>query len=401
MTPFIVLAVWLALNVAATRSLLGLGDRLRMPRMRIAMVWILPFMGAVMSLLETSAARRELRAEGRAAPAREHEPAPGEVSAVGVTAFALRQHLSDVNGFAMLDWRAAQAWLDAIPDDDARSAARVDLHRAWLEHLRDALGDAFWLHESDDVLILSSLEDAIVGAMSRYVSSTRKRIAQTLASLARFPHGLKSVVLVVDDEESYYRYIGMFYPAEGEFALSGGTFIDMGCPHFVVRRAELSAVESVIAHELTHSALAHLGLPLWIDEGLAVNTEHRIAGAHRGLHTPRQLHAKHVEFWNDDLIQQFWSGVSFRRTDDGNMLSYDLARIMVAQMGRSWPAFERFAATARREDAGDRAAREHLELDLGAYVSLMFEREPSAEWRPSVRAPASNRAALPADGLQA
>ena len=175
-------------------------------------------------------------------------------------------------------------------------------------------------------------------------------------------------------------------------------FIDAGCPHFVVRRAELSAIEPVIAHELTHSALSHLRLPRWLDEGLAVNTEHRIAGAHRGLHTPRQLHAKHLQFWNDETIQQFWSGESFFRTDDGNMLSYDLARIMVAQMGRAWPPFERFATDAARADAGASAAREHMELDLGAYVSLMFEREPSEAWRPAVESSEPETAeAAPAD----
>jgi hypothetical protein len=236
-------------------------------------------------------------------------------------------------------------------------------------------------------MILSSLEPAIVDAMSRYVTTTRKRVARTLGALANFPAGLKSIVLVLDDEDAYYRYVSMFDPSEGEFALSGGSFINMSCPHFVVRRDNLSAVEPVIAHELTHSALAHLELPLWIDEGLAVNTEHRTAGAHRGLHTAKQLHAKHVAFWNDELIQQFWSGASFRRTDDGNMLSYDLARIMVAQMGRRWPAFERFAQGARRADAGASAARAHLELDLGTYVSLMFEREPTAAWSPALPDP--------------
>ncbi len=307
--------------------------------------------------------------------------------AADVPAFPLRSFLADVDGFAMLDWRAAEAWLRTIADASARSAARVDLHRAWLAHLRDSLGGAQWLHESDAALVLSSLEPAVVGALSRYVAGARKRIAGTLGALVGFPAGLKSVVIVLDDEDAYYRYVSTYHSGEGEFALSSGMFIAGGCPHFVVRRADLSSIEPIIAHELTHSALSHLRLPRWLDEGLAVDTEHRIAGAHRGLHTPRQLHAKHVEFWNDETIQQFWSGESFFRSDDGNMLSYDLARIMVAQMGRDWPSFERFAAHAARADAGASAAREHMELDLGAYVSLMCDREPDEAWRPGVAAP--------------
>jgi hypothetical protein len=42
---------------------------------------------------------------------------------------------------------------------------------------------------------------------------------------------------VLDSEEDYYRYVSIYYPSEGEFALSGGMFIHAGCPHFVVVRA--------------------------------------------------------------------------------------------------------------------------------------------------------------------
>ena len=386
MIPFLFLAGWLVLNVLATRRLWRLRDRVHMARMRVAMVWVVPYMGAGMALLETAWARRELNAQSAGSPAPTREAASDEVQGIGVAAFPVCAHLQVVDGFALMDWLATARWLGTIAEADARDLARVDLHRAWLEHLRDSLGDTFWLHESDDAMIVSSLEPAVAAAMSRYVATTRKRVAQTLGALARFPSGLKHVVLVMDDEEAYYAYISLYGSDDGEQAFSGGCFINAGCPHFVVRRADLSAVEPVIAHELTHNALAHLRLPLWVDEGLAVNTEHRIAGAHRGPHTPRELHAKHVAFWNDETIQQFWSGASFRRPDDGNLLSYDLARIMVAQMGRAWPAFERFAQSAERDDAGAASARVHLELDLGAYVGLMCEREPSEAWQPVVAA---------------
>jgi len=383
MTPYVVLAAWLALNVLATRSLWRLRHRLRMAGMWIAMAWLVPFMGAGMALVEVRNARRQLAAEDAPVHSIPQEPAPEEVQGAGVEPFPLRAHLHAAHGFLLVDWPAAMRWLATIADADARALARMDLHRAWLEHLRDAVGGASWVHEGDDAMILSSLEPGVAAAMSRYVSTARKRVAQTLGALAHFPPGLKSVVLVMDDEDAYYAYISLYGSSDGEQAFSGGCFIDAGCPHFVVRRADLSAVEPVVAHELTHSALAHLHLPLWVDEGLAVNTEHRIAGAHRGLHTPRQLHAKHVAFWNEETIQQFWTGDSFRRSDDGNLLSYDLARIMVAQMGRSWPAFERFAQAAGRGDAGAASARSHLGLDLGAYVALMCEREPPSAGQPA------------------
>ncbi|WP_341676785.1 hypothetical protein [Niveibacterium sp. SC-1] len=384
MTPLLFVAFWLALNVLVTRRLWLLRHRLHATGMRIAMVWLVPFIGAGISLLDTVSAKRQLAAEQAPVRVWAHEPAPDEVPGVGVGSFPLRSHLIIAHGFALVDWSAAEDWLSTIANANDRDSARLDLHRAWLEHLRESLGETFWLHESDDALIVSSLDPALVAAMSRFVATTRQRVPLTLGALASFPPQLKSVVLVMDNEDAYYAYSSLYGAADGEQALSGGCFINAACPHFVVRRADLSVIEPVIAHELTHSALTHLRLPLWLDEGLAVNTEQRIVGARQGLYTPRELRQKHVAFWNDASIQQFWTGASFHRPDDGNLLSYDLARILVAQMSHAWPAFERFVLAAEREDAGAASARAHLSFDLGAYVRLVCEREPDGSWQPTV-----------------
>lgn len=384
MLPFAALVALLALNVLAMRDVRRMGDRVHAPRARIVWIWILPFLGGLSSLIENAAIRRSQPTAESASGEREQNAAPEQVHVPGAAPFELRSRLVSANGFVLVDWRAAGAWLATIADESARAGARVDLHRAWLSHLCECSHEGFRVHESDDVMILSSLEPDAVRALGRHVTMTRKRVAQLLGALASFPPGLKSVVLVLDDEEAYYRYVSIYYPGGGEFALSGGMFIDAGCAHFVVRRAELRAIEPTIAHELTHSALAHLKLPRWLDEGLAVNTEHKLAGASRGPFTPRQLHERQRAFWTDERIQEFWSGESFFRNDDGNLLSYELARIMVAQMGRSWPAFEQFAKHAQREDSGAAAARDHMSLDLGAYASLIVEREPSEAWAPAI-----------------
>jgi len=179
----------------------------------------------------------------------------------------------------------------------------VQSHRAWLMHLHEMLGPRFWLYETDDAFVLSSLEERVARATARCIANARKKVAHVLGGLAHFPEGEKSVLLVMDDEEWYY-----------------------------------------------HSALAHPAL--WLDEGIAVNTEHKIAPTGRGLYTPQE-------------IQEFWSGQSFARTDDGNMLSYELARVIVEQLAKSWESFERFVSHARREDAGAAAAAEHLGVDPG------------------------------------
>jgi hypothetical protein len=48
-----------------------------------------------------------------------------------------------------------------------------------------------------------------------------------------------------------------------------------GLQHFITTKADLRSIEPVIAHEMTHACVQHLPLPLWLNEGLAVNTEQR------------------------------------------------------------------------------------------------------------------------------
>jgi len=214
------------------------------------------------------------------------------------------------------------------------------------------------------------------------VAATRRRVEKLLGGLARFPAQQKSILIVLDSEEDYYHYVSIYYPDGGEFSRSGGMYIHFGCPHFVAVRAGLAAIEPVIAHEMTHSALAHLRLPTWLDEGIAVNTEHKLAGAGRLPHTPREVHQMHLRFWNPATIQEFWTGASFHRTDDGHLLSYELARVIVEQMARDWEAFQAFVATAARQDGGAAAAGMALGVDLGAYVGALLQVDDSAGWAP-------------------
>lgn len=398
MPALFVFVCLIVLNLWMTRRILRVGDPLEKKGLYIAMVWIAPFIGA---LMVHGQVRPYEQHEAPATPAT-HEPAepvPHELSAPGVPTLMLASHMGSVNGFPLMDWAAVEDWLAVIEDPTARQQARQLSVRAWLLHMREVLGPHFSLQESDDAFVLSSLDSAVAIATANYVSKARKGIARVLGKLAQFPPDQKSVVLVVDDEDWYYHYVGVYYPDEGEFAFSGGMFINAGCPHFVVRRADLATIEPVIAHELTHSAVHHLQLPLWLDEGLAVNTEHKIAGATRGLHTPHQMHAQHRSFWGEVEIQQFWSGESFSRPDEGNALSYDLARVMVQQMAGTWHPFEDFVLNAARGDAGAAAAQMHLGVDLGAYVCALFEKEPSSAWSPRDRALALSMDERPAQSL--
>ena len=375
------LVALVALNGWATRLVLAAPGGLGIPKgMLIAGIWLIPIAGAF-------SAKGQIPVEGRPpqAPRRGTEgPAPEALAGRGTGPFVIADHLTVVDNVPVLDWRALHEWAQAQHPGDAQAAAQAidEGRRAWLLQLRDVLGPHAHLHATADAYILSTLDDRVLRATAKYISTARQRISRVLGDLARFPPGERSILVVLDSEEDYYRYVSIYYPDSGEFSFSGGMHIDAGCPHFVLVRADLSAAEPVIAHELTHSALAYLRLPRWLDEGLAVNTEYKVAGAKRLLQTPHELHEMHLRFWNPDRIQGFWSGASFDRTDDGNLLSYELARILVEQMAGQWEGFAEFVRTARREDAGATAAQAALSIDLGSHAAALLEVPASDAWSP-------------------
>ncbi len=303
----------------------------------------------------------------------------------------------DGDGLPLFDWHAVRAWLapllpggGAKTDADAAAAnhAWVAAERAWLQHLNVALGEPYWLLEDEQAFVLSSLTPRMARAALAYVAQTNKRIVHVLNGLAENSHGGKDILLVFDDQDSYYRYHALYGPA-GDSSLSGGCFVDAGCGHFVTRKADdLMAIEPVIAHELTHANLAHLPLPLWLNEGLAVNTEQRLAPRQRQPYAGRsidmQLRARHQRFWGDAELQQFWNGQSFARQDEGNELSYDLARILVKELGRDWPQLRDFALAADARDGGEAAAQTHLQLSLGELAGRLLQKDDSLNpaWAP-------------------
>lgn len=306
-----------------------------------------------------------------------------EVTADGVAGFSISPHLSSDSGFPLLDWQAAQAWVESIPAVEARAPAWLHLERAWLEHMQSALGPSYGLRESDSSLLLSTLEPNIASATLAYMSKTLQRVVHVLDGIAQVSDWGKDILIVFDDDETYYRYVSHCYPTDGEFAGSGGMYINAGCGHFATVKSDLHAIEPVIAHEMTHGCVGHLPIPAWLNEGLAVNTEQRLSPGGRPMLTPQQMHAMHRAFWADAEIQEFWSGKSFLRTDDGNMLSYDLARILVSQLSADWSRFRSFVLSANLADAGAAAAAEHLQIDLGAAASALLERESATNWAPN------------------
>lgn len=311
------------------------------------------------------------------------EESPREVALEGNPPFPLRDHLSFYNGLPFLDWEAARPWIDASSSDALQGQAWNACERAWLLHMRDALGDTFRLDELGDAALVSSLEPRLAQATLEFMQRTSRRIAKVLDGITEVQEWGKDILIVFDDQDSYYNYVSHYYQEDGEYSLSGGMCLVRDCVHFVIVKDELHSIEPVIAHEMTHGMLTHLSLPLWLDEGLAVNTEQRICPKRLDYHRLNEFKIKRAQFWGENEIQEFWSGDSFSRPDEGNELSYDLARMMVEQMAQDWDSFRQFVLAAEATDAGAKAAQAYLHIDLGDFVTSLLDRPASDAWVPN------------------
>jgi hypothetical protein len=315
--------------------------------------------------------------------ARTRVAAPVEIpSDAGSAPLRIVDHLWGHDGLPILDWPAIEAWLSGLPSDEIRAVAKADCQRAWLLHLRDSLGGPYEVHESAQCFLLAPYTGKPAEETLKFVARTRGRIEATLEGLAQNRPTDREILIVFENPEAYYRYVAHAYPDQGEFSFSSGMFLHAGCPHFVTTHDEMHTVERVIAHEMTHASLAHLRIPLWLNEGIAVNTEDRLMGRLSKQFTPAEMRDKHLAFWSEETIQEFWSGASFHRSDEGNLLSYDLGQILVEILAPDWPRFSAFVQAADYEDSGNSAARVHLGMELGDAVASMFERPSSKGWRP-------------------
>jgi hypothetical protein len=168
------LALLLAVNVLATRRVVGTSDDAYFPkRILIVGIWIMPFFGALIARMQTPAKSGSRRCEEASLG---RPDAPLVLAGSGTADFSVADHLACVSGVPLLDWRALSDWAQTCDSTEATASAIDAGRRAWLLHLRDALGSGACLHVSDDVCILSTLEPRVVQATARYVSNAKRRI---------------------------------------------------------------------------------------------------------------------------------------------------------------------------------------------------------------------------------
>ena len=295
-----------------------------------------------------------------------------------------KQNLTDdknlmpiIDGFPRPDWDAISQLVHNEPETTWQSGWE-GWCKQWLEGVLEHLPESYRLEESENFFIVSAQEDRYVELLSKFLERTLGRILSSLDGIASDEGYGKHVVLMFDEQDRYYQYKSYFYPDEGEFILSSGTFLNAGYGHFAFPFMEMSEAEAVSAHELTHALLKHLPIPLWLNEGFAVTMEDEICGS-SPLRMESERFAEHAAFWNAETIQEFWSGKSYDRTDEGSSLSYELGRYCLRALAHDYDVFAAFANSASYQDGGEAAAIEYFGGSLGGVIHQFFG---DGDWEP-------------------
>ncbi|MBL8311350.1 MAG: hypothetical protein JNL19_13075 [Burkholderiales bacterium] len=268
---------------------------------------------------------------------------------------------------------------------EANGLQLADISRAWLATLNtEAFDGRLQSGESRHFILMGDVEPDRGRAILAFAESTLARFHEHIGDVIHFGPAAKMPILTFASDDDYYRYVSAYF-SEGQYGLSSGMFIQRGLGHFVFPHEDMWRQEPVIAHELFHATVAHLPLPAWLNEGLATNAEFRFGNR---VEDPRHVNEQlphHRAYWNDERLQDFWSGDAFHQANEGQELSYDLARRLVVGLSPDWDRMKRFIANASADDGGESAAQETFGFSLAVPAEAVLGRTVTgpvpARWR--------------------
>ena len=282
-------------------------------------------------------------------------------------------------GLPRPDWAVIHDWVENNIAPPGLNIAWNQLANDWLRALIDALPTGYECYESPEFVLLSDFDSRQAGWLLRWCEHSRHVIMKTLTGVAQDEGYGKHVVLALSDPESYHDYILDFYPDEGEFAGSGGIFVDRGYGHIALWAADSAEHDRTIAHELTHALLSHLPLPMWLNEGVTQVVEDTVMESSY-FTVDREIRQRHRTFWTPETMDEFWSGESFSRPDDGQELSYHLAQILTHNLMSDYPQqVTDILNAADRRDAGEAALLQVCGVSLNARITQFLG---EGDWSP-------------------
>lgn len=243
--------------------------------------------------------------------------------------------------------------------------------RSWLDALNlEAFNARLQSGESKHFILLGDVSSDHGKLILAFAEKTLTSYERDLDGMMSFGPASKMPILVFSSHDDYYRYVSAYFP-DGHFGLSSGMFLSTGIGHFVLPAEEMGLLEPVIAHELLHAVVKHLPLPAWVNEGLASNAEFRYGNRYQDSRHANDQLPHHRRYWDAEKLQRFWAGFSFFNADEGQELSYDLARRLVLGLAPDWQTTREFILNADLDDAGQSAAERILGYSLATAAEAI------------------------------
>jgi hypothetical protein len=290
--------------------------------------------------------------------------------------------LPRVDRFTRPDWEGLEEHIELRFEEAEFEQAWSEVARAWVERLREELGPDFRAVEAGRFLILTDANAARAKEIADFLQVSRNAILQQLNGVAEAGGFGPHIAMLFSREADYYDYVAYHYEDDEESPPSGGVFLMDGYMHFALVTHDFSMFRHTIVHEMTHLCLAHLPMPLWLNEALSMRMEEIICrSAHYAF--DYDTHERHMRHWNEDTIQEFWSGESWQSVGEANELSYNLARLLWRKieidLNASMEEMRRFLLQAQHEDAGAEAFSRVFDMALG---DLAGDYLGDGDWHP-------------------
>ncbi len=289
--------------------------------------------------------------------------------------------LDDKGSLSKPNWPAIEEYIERHSMAEQKRPTWNEVARAWMASLTHKLPHEYTQTESANFILISAEPARYNVSLCTFLERARRRLLSTAGAIFQDNVTGKYVIIVFADIDSYYDYVSQFGSEEGTFGLSSGMYINYGYGHFVFQQDQLETAEVIAAHELTHALLEHLPIPHWLNEGLAVNMEALITGHANNRLTSSSI-GSHTEFWQHNVIQQFWNGDAFFRSDEGQNLSYQLAQLLVSNLSKDYDLFVEFVNRAHHKDAGDSALQNTYGISLNELTASFLG---DGSWAPQAK----------------
>ncbi len=274
------------------------------------------------------------------------------------------------------DWAMIFQWIGDNLLADQFAEAHDEIVCQWLDELAAMLGSTHNAFQSEDLILLSFLDRREAIGLIRFAEKARGLIRSLLPYAFETRGAGSTVVLHFEDPDEYWRYAAYFH-SDGGFGQSAGMCIGGEFTHIVLADAPGDQLQMCMGHELVHESLSHLGLPQWIEEGLAQLVEQKFFPyAHfRDVADLRRNFAVLTE----RNIQSFWNGEGFSSEQTLQEACYVFALSLVGRLVEEFVTIDDFVANASREDHGAATASDHLGTTLGELAAGILG---NGSWEP-------------------